>query len=391
MSTRRWLGRAATATHVSTHTVGGTAANGQVYSVTINGITVSYTATGVDTNNTIAAALQALLAASTVTEFLELTWTVGTNVITATATAAAREQVITTSATGTGTFVTATTTSASGPNRWDVAANWSGSAVPVTGDDVIIDLPVSITSGLDQSSVTLASLTISAAFAKPAVIGRPRTNASGYPEFRDDYLKISATTVKIGVGDGIGSGRIKLDLGTAQSTIEIRKSASPEEQNIPALLLKGTHASNALDVQSGSVGVAAFGGESATLASLRTAAGSVVLCGEGCSVTTLQGEGTVQLNATVTTLTQRGGNWTVNGASNVTTLTQSAGVLNYRGSGTIATSTVGGLLDFSGDASARTMTDTTLKAGGRIMDPQDTVTFTNGIQLDSAVRMVAAS
>lgn len=390
MATRRWLGRAAATAHVSTHTVGGTAANGQVYSVTINGITVSYTASGVDTNNTIAAALQVLLAASTVTEFTELTWTVATNVITATGDTTGVEHVITSAATGTGTLVTAVTTAASGPNRWDVAVNWSGGAVPVTGDDVVVDLPVSITAGLDQSSVTLASLTIAASFTNGAVIGRPRINASGYPEFRDDYLKISATVVKVGVGEGQGSGRIKIDIGTAQSTVEVRSTGYPTEQGIPSLLIKGTHASNAIDVQSGSVGIVVFGGETSTLSSLRTAGSAQVVLGEGCTIGTIHGEGAVQINSAVTTAQQTGGSWTVRGASNINTLIQTAGVLNYRGSGTIDDATVGGSLDFSGDASARTVTDCTLKLGGRILDPLDTVTWTNGIQLDSSVRQVSA-
>src|SRR5262245_47220947 len=114
MATRRWRGDAPKTAQVNTVTVGGTAANGQVYSVTINAKLVAYTANGSDTNNTIAAALKALLAASVIPEFAEVTWTVATNVITGTAKTAGRPFVNTSAATGTGTLVTATATANSG-------------------------------------------------------------------------------------------------------------------------------------------------------------------------------------------------------------------------------------------------------------------------------------
>ena len=390
MATRTWLGRALAVAKVATHTIGGTAAGGQVYSVTRNGKTVSYTATGGDTNTTIAAALQVLLDASTITEFAEVTWTVATTVITSTADTAGVDVAFTSSATGTGTLVTATTTAASGPNHWDVAVNWSGGAVPINGDDVVIDFPVSILYGLDQSAVTLTSLVIGASF-DTAYIGLPRLNAGGYTEDRETYLKIGATTVKIGVGEGSGSGRIKINFGSVQHTTEVRKTGSAIEQGIPPLLLLGTHASNAIDIQGGSVGVAFFAGETSTLLTSRSAGNSSVVCGEGCTLGTISGEGIVQVNSAVTTLTQQGGQWTINGASAVTTLTQNGGVLNHNSSGTFTTSTIGGTLNCSGDASARTMTTVTLNKGGRIIDPLNTLTFTNGIQKAANVREIVAN
>lgn len=390
MATTRWLGRALAVAKVATHTIGGVASVSQVYTVTRNGKTISYTASGVDTNSTIAAALKALLDASTITEFAECTWTVDTAVITSTCDTAGQNPTFTTAATGTGTFVTATTTAASGPNRWDVAVNWSGGAVPVNGDDVVIDLPVSILDGLDQSAVTLASLTIAASF-ENAYIGLPRTNASGYPEDRGDYLQIGATTVKIGVGEGQGSGRIKINFGSVQTTVEVRKTGNSVEQGLPSLILKGTHASNAIDCQGGTTGVALFGGETATLLTCRVANNAQIVLGEGCTLGTISGEGIVQINSAVTTLTQAGGTWTINGASAVTTLTQNGGVLNHNSSGTFGTSTIGGTLNCSVDPSARTMTTVTLNKGGRIVDPLNTITFTNGIARAAAVREVIAA
>ena len=390
MATRRWLGRAMAVAKVATHTVGGTAAVSQVYTVARNGKSVSYTASGVDTNTTIATALTTLLNASTITEIAEATWSSNTNVITSTMDTAGSNATFTTSATGTGTFVTATTTAASGPNRWDVADNWSGGAVPTNADDVIIDIPVSITDGLDQSGVTLTSLVIGATFENVS-IGLPRTNASGYTEDRDDYLKIGANTVRVGVGSGQGSGRIKLNFGSVQATVEVRKTGFPTEPGIPALLLVGTHASNAIDAQGGTVGVAFHGGELATLLTCRAASGATIELGEGCTLGTISGEGVVNIASAVTTLTQYGGTWSTNGSGAITTLTQTAGYLRHNSSGTLTTATLGGTLDCSQDSTARTITNCTLTAGGRINDPLNTLTFSNGILRNSTVREIVAN
>jgi roadblock/LC7 domain-containing protein len=75
MSTRGWAGGAAKVAQVSTFTVGGTYADGQTYSVTINGKVVSYTSVTADSANADAAVgLLAALQASAYPEFLEITW-----------------------------------------------------------------------------------------------------------------------------------------------------------------------------------------------------------------------------------------------------------------------------------------------------------------------------
>lgn len=390
MATTRWLGRALAVAKVMTHTIGGAAAAAQTYTITRNGKSISYTSIGGDTNTTIATALTTLLNASTVPEFSEVTWSSAAAIITGTCDTAGNNQTYTTTTDGAWTFVTALVTAASGPNRWDVAVNWSGGAVPVGADDVVIDIPVSILDGLDQSAVTLTSLVIAASFDN-AYIGRPRTNAGGYTEDRDIALKISATTVRIGVGEGNGSGRVKINFGTVQMTTEVRKTGQPIEQGVPSLLLLGTHASNAMDVQAGSVGVAIFGTEVSTLLTLRCSANATVTCGEGCTLGTISGEGTVQMNSAVTTLTQAGGQWTINGSSAITTLTQNGGLLNHNSSSTITTATIGGTVNCGGDASARTITTCTLNKGGKIVDPLNVLTITNGIQKASNVREIAAN
>lgn len=106
MSSKVWRGDAPAVSQVNTITVGGTAAAGQQYAVTINGKSVPYSASNTDTNSTIAAALQALLAACTIPEFQEVTWTAVNAVITGTAANPGVPFTQTSSATGTGTLTT---------------------------------------------------------------------------------------------------------------------------------------------------------------------------------------------------------------------------------------------------------------------------------------------
>ena len=391
MATQRWLGRALSVAQISTITIGGTIATSDTFTVTINGRSITYTAIGGDGTDDVAAGLQALLDASTVTEFTEATYTVASSVVTATAdTAGVPITFAVSKSSASGTISLATPTAATGPNHWDDDENWSTGSAPVNSDDVYIDnSAVSILYGLDQSAVTLTSLTIGASFT--GTVGLPKTNASGYPEYRDDYLQIGATTVKAGTGEGSGASRIKINFGSVQTGVEIQSTGSSEEFGIPAVLIIGTHASNTIDVVAGSVGVAVFGGESATVATLTHAQAADVLCGAGCTLTTVAGTGQITINSAATTITQSAGLVTVIGSGAVTTLTLKSGQCTYRSSGTITTATIGGVLDCSQDSTARTITNCTLRRGGQILDPHSTITYTNGIGLDGQVNNVAAA
>jgi hypothetical protein len=130
MASNYFRGDAQDVAQVQTHTVAGTAAAAQVYTLTANRKEISYTADGADTNTTIAAALRELLAASTIPEFKLATWTVSTNVITATASTPGRPFTVTSAATGTGTLVASVTTASKGHWHWDDADNWSAGWIP---------------------------------------------------------------------------------------------------------------------------------------------------------------------------------------------------------------------------------------------------------------------
>lgn len=282
-------------------------------------------------------------------------------------------------------------TACTGPNFWSVAANWSGGAVPVNSDDVVIEnTDVSILYGLGQSAVTLTSLTIRQSFT--GQIGLPQVNEDGgYSEYRADQLAIGATTVKIGEGDGSGSSRIKINFGSVQMATTVYNSGTRAEEGLPAILLKGTHASNVLEVYQGSVGVAMLAGEVATIATLSVGyttsveLDAQVTCSSGVTLTTANvSGGSLQLNAGLTTLSMLAGTVEVF-AGNITTVTVDGGTFYYRGTGTITTLTIsdGGTVDFSRDMSTRTVTNALqMHKGATLKDPNAGVTYSAGIKVN---------
>lgn len=394
MPTRRWRGDAPKIAQINTLTVAGTAANGQVYSATINGKVVSYTASGGDTNNTIAAALQAALAASSIPEFVEVTWTVATNVITGTAKTAGKPFTNTSAATGTGTLTTAVLKANSGPNVVSLVANWEGAAAPADGDDIVFDAGDSdVLYDLDQSAVTPASILVDAGFR--GRIGLAEINAddaaNSYAEYRQKYLRYgnSADAQLVTLTIRGGAGRIKIDTGTAQAVWNVGDSAPALEDRVSAVLLKGTHASNALNVAKGDVGVAVFAGESATLAIVNVgyrtnpAGDARVRLGSGVTLAgaaITQTGGSLEINSSTSgaaSIVQRDGELAINAGSHIN-LAVRGGHCTYNSTGTLSGAAVvsgGGHLDFSQDLRTKSVANPIDVFGpaARLSDPHQLV------------------
>jgi hypothetical protein len=389
MATNRWLGTAVPVSQVNTVTVGGTPASGQAYTVAmgVNGSkTVAYTATGSDTNSTIAAALQALLAASTIPEFAEAAWTVSGAVVTGTANTAGYPFSNTSSATGTGTLVTATATASAGPNDVSTAANWSTGATPTTGDNVYItNTNSSLLYGLSAlSGATVSGVTIDSTFT--GTIGLPQQNANGYWEYRQRYFQLGVSTFTILTGTGGGSGQVQFDFGSVQVAATVANVGSPSQQGLPAVILKGTNASNTLTVTQGSVGSTIDPGDASTWSTVNIGYQTsqqtdvTMLLGSGCTLTTInQDGGQLTYYGGATTHTQRAGSSTVLGTGAVGALDVEAGTCLYQSTGTITTLTVGdaGTVDFTRNPAARTVTNATVYGGGTLLDGYKSVTFTN--------------
>jgi len=371
------------------------------YGVTINGKTVLVAA---DTDeDTTADNLITALNASEIPEFAEITWAEGSDSqhVQGTADTAGKPFVAaayTSGGAGTmdptnGNTLTAVTTS-SGPNDWNVAANWSGAAVPVDADDVWIqDTSVDILYGIDQNAVTLASLNITASYS--GKIGLPYYDTSGddpYAEYRERYLKIGTSVLNIGDKSGDFSGQVLLDLESVETAITMYGTdTSSQDNRFGAVEIINSGANSTLDMLGGSLDVAPRDDDTATIATIRQSGGSL-RCSSGCTLATVtQTAGSFICAANLTTYTQRAGRSIIDGTATVGTFNLYGGTCLYRSNGTITTLNLdfdGPQLSFAADNRSRTVTDCNLKAGG-IRDPNETVTWTNGVQPERGVAAVA--
>jgi len=271
--------------------------------------------------------------------------------------------------------------------------NWSDGVVLTTSDVVVLENSAShILHTLDQSAVTLASLTI-----KPTYTGRiglyknkfattATTHSATKSEYRDEYLKIGVTNfsmpLHVGAGSPSSSSRVNVNFGTVQTTVLINgTSQSSADDQLPPVRLLGTHAANKLTMTDGVVGSCLVAGELSTWTEVNVSDGILNL-GVGATLTTLNVEGgDVQIASAVTTINQDGGKITVNGSGGITTINCNGGEINYNGSGTITNLNVRGKCVLS-SGTARTITNCNLFAGANLMSDEST-TFTNGIDLKS--------
>lgn len=394
MPTTRWRGDAPSVAQVQTITIG-TNDVATTYKATINGKTVSVPGNAGGANSTAADLGNALKAAGVPQEFAEIAWSVSTNVVTGTAVKAGKPFTLAASTTGgTGTISTAVTTTSSGPNDAGIVANWSTAANPATGDDIVFDTGASdVLYGLDQHTVTPNSITILPGFS--GKIGLPAVNSDNasatYFEYRPQYLQYGTTGVggTVNVTISGGAGRIKLDQGSAPAIWNVTNSAQRLEAGIPAVLLKGTNAANALNVNKGDVAVAFFGGETATLVSLNVgyetnpAGDSTVWLGAGVTLanaTLVQTGGSLTVNSATSgtaTITQYDGNLTLQAGAQ-TGLSVLGGTCVYNSTGTLGgTPVIGGsgTLDFSQDLRAKTVTNpiNLYGAKSKLLDPNKVV------------------
>lgn len=377
---------------VDTLTPGGTIEADDIFIATIGTQSLSVVAGGTTVAD-VTAAVTAAWNASTQPEFVEITATDSTTHITLTAVTAGVDFIVTASTTEAGggaadaqTYVQATTTANSGPNMWE-AENFSGATVPGTNDTLVFEKSaVDLLYGIDQNALELDLIVIRQSFT--GRIGLPRTNANGYVEYRQSYLLIDCTpTVKIGEGEGSGSGRIKLDLGgDVAAAITVYGRGTRADSEIPCVLLLGSTTHTLTLLGKADVGAALFAGEVAQFTTITMGEGTTgkLVLGETSTLTTINVRGgTVEASDNVTTINQTAGVMTLRGSATATTWTIDGGTAFYNSSGTGTTIVVGGggVLDFRQNQSARTMTNVSIFPGGAIHDPNKTVTWTNGIDL----------
>lgn len=115
-------------------------------------------------------------------------------------------------------------------------------------------------------------------------IGLPQFTENGNREYRPTYLEIGATLLNVGLGQGTGSGRFKIDTGASQTAVKVYDTGGAVDNEGPAFVWKGANAANTLQVLLGDVGVALLAGEVALLASLIQRGGNIEL-GDGATIT----------------------------------------------------------------------------------------------------------
>lgn len=399
MATRVWQGYTPAVAQVSTFAVTLTWATNDTATLTCGASSVTFTVAGTETAAAVVIGLVAAWNNSAAGEMTGITASGSVSPITLTSDTSGVPFTVTSSEVTAGDGVVGDqvdATANAGPNCWDVATNWSGGAVPVDADAIVLENGnVDILYGLDQSAVTPASINSMASYT--GKIGLPRTNAAGYVEYRDTYLKIcdaadaTNTTVYIGLGEGSGSGRIKLDTNAGQVTMTVDKTGARAETGIPALLWKGTHASNAVHLNRGTMGVAFFGGEAATLLTLNIgylespSSDSDVRCSSGLTLSTLDMDGgKAEINANTPTINIRAGTLHVKqSATCASALTVNGGTVYWNSVGTVTQAYVsgGGVLDFRRNTQSVIVSNCDVYENGNIYDPAGRVTWSNGIRI----------
>lgn len=396
MATIFWRGDADAVAQVSSASIDSldaTPAN-NTFHVTIGDEVISQV--GTTDAATTAAALVALLNASTHPYFAAVTWTNPSGgTITGTADTAGVPFVAALTETGAGTGAVtdfSDDTASSGPCDLGAADNYSGGALPANGDTLIIaDVSSNIAYNLDAlAAVTLAHLQIRQTFL--GLIGLRSTqfatsadaltySTTRAAEYRETYLKVGADRITNGahggIGTPVGSQRVKIDnVKSGASMLDVINTATTSaDTGLPAVRYKAAHADADVNVRAapGGVGVAMDApDETSTIGDAQVVSGSFST-GRGVTMTSLEqygGTSRITASATVATMSINGGACYTDGDFTVTELNvQDAGIiyLGHRKTGGNCATTVnllaGGTLDVQVTPEARTFGTLNLLGG----------------------------
>ena len=394
MATKYWTGRAASVAQV-TKVVFSSIVSTNTYTVTINGKSVSAVAASTSLGDLIDALVNAWNS-SAEPEHREMVAARREDPtlsgLQLTASVAGVPHTVTASAT-TGTATVTQPTAASGPNFWNVAANWDSATLPSAADDLIVeDSDVSILYGLTDTN-NYASLTVNASFT--GTIGLPETNANGYPEYRTQLLTLgtgSAITVTLGYGPGTFSSRIRLDVQGSNVTFSLFGSGQNNGDQYPYELRGPGAGSTVRSYAGGLVLTAASSGNVSTLDVIQRESltgGPAVKSESNITITTatIYG-GELLLEGPATTLVAReSARVTVAKASQVATVkVSSQASINWDSSAGITTKLhveQDGRINFGRVGTTKTVAACDLYSRGTLLDPLDKVTFTAGVVLQA--------
>lgn len=275
------------------------------------------------------------------------------------------------------TLTRAAVTASSGPQDWNVAANWSGGAVPVASDSVVLDarMATSIVYGLNQSAVTLASLKT---YRGAKAVG------TAYAA-----LRVGATLLDVNLPTEDGSQAtptfFNINVGTAQTTASVYGSAQQGTSGLEPVLFDGTHASNALNVYGGTAGVGTMTpGDTATVATLNVIGSTArAIVAAGVTLTTANfekdGKGVIRCAATTVNEKDAGCVVTTEGSGAIGTF-NAAGKVFHNSTGTVTNFHVesGGVLDTTATNLARIISNAFVYGTGQVVTDLNT-TYSAGI------------
>lgn len=247
----------------------------------------------------------------------------------------------------------------------NTAGNYSASGVPGAADN----LQVPAGSGAISASLsTLAAVSLGTVKVERGYTGAIGTNTSGvitYFQFLSSRFEFA------------GGGTSYIDIGSSAISPIVRETARPST-GYQGLYLKGS-AISTLNVEKGYVGVAAWIGETATIATLRlNTRDANAFIGSGTTLTTAyMVDGNLILDCALVTLTIESGACRTTGTGTITTVNVNGGTFLPHSTGTITTlNQTGGTVDFTGHNIARTVTTYNANGGVLIAD-ESIVTFTN--------------
>lgn len=250
---------------------------------------------------------------------------------------------------------------------YSTGANWSPANVPVNSD--IVRIPAgagNISSGLDQSAVTLTAFIVEKGYT--GTIG----SSAG-------YLKLVTARFEFD-----GGGVSYIDLGTSAIAPQVFGTAAGGD-GTRGLYLLGS-ALTTLNVTGGSVGLAVGVGETSTVATARLAlAGASLWLGTGVSLTAHDNHaGDAIIRCALTTLNIYGGSVLTSEVGAIATVNVKGGTFTPNSTGTItALNSYGGSVDFRQSDAARTVTTTNKYKGGTISINKEAVTYTTFVVQDS--------
>lgn len=411
MPTTSWNGNGQNISQVDTLQITAVAIGG-VLTATINGKNIFYTCVTGDTTTTAATAWAALLDASTVPpEFTEMTWANPSDgIITATANTPGTPFTLTKSQSGGATCTLTHTIVNSSQSDVNNAANWIRNGVaslPQNGDDVVLaNTSIPLLWNLDLlSGVLLNSWTRYQSFT--GTVGLPENNPINYVEYRPTYLLLGSNVnpaigglpIILGHGQGSGPTRERYNAQSYRATVTVTNAGSP--QDAYAIRFLGLHGQNSISVIGTSVAICMLpteispNGSALNLASVD--GGGQLDCGVGCAFSGTAGGGTITVtggsatlfctpnvvarnNATINLSAQNGVYSSVsaiNGVQVALTCAMTITSLTVQKSSNV---------DASNSLGAITVTTSTIDGDTcQILDPNNTMTFTNATQVAGQV------